>query len=157
MTDLVVKDVSDSPSAKSRKARVTAENQQEAQQLRAIWAERASMSQAEFGEQFDIGNQSAVGQFLNGITPLSLKAAAGFATGLRCKIVDFSPRLADQAETYSALSGLESRLTDLTQLTKEELQHVLLLRKLNAANKALLTNHAMSLARLQDSEGRASR
>lgn len=51
-------------------------------------------SQAVFGEKLEIGNQSAVGQFLRGESPLSLKAAKGFARGLGCKISDFSPRLA---------------------------------------------------------------
>jgi len=43
---------------------------------------------------YQIGSQSAVTSFLNGHTPLSLKAARGFAKGLNCLISDFSPRLA---------------------------------------------------------------
>lgn len=70
---------------------------EEGRLLMAIWnavplTERGY--QADFGEKYEIGNQSAVGQFLRGDTPLSLKAARGFAKGLNCQIADFSPRLA---------------------------------------------------------------
>ena len=71
---------------------------EEARRLKEIWdaADPARRgTQAEFGEAHLIGNQSAVGQFLRGETPLSLKAAKGFAKGLACKIADFSPRLAE--------------------------------------------------------------
>lgn len=65
--------------------------------LKALWdaiSQSEKGTQAEFGEQYLIGNQSAVGQFLRGKTPLSLKAAKGFAKGLNCQVSDFSPRLA---------------------------------------------------------------
>lgn len=81
----------------SRKSKVTAEHEEEARLLKAIWDRTAHDGQAVFGERYEIGNQSAVGQFLRGITPLSLKAAAGFARGLGCAVGDFSPRLAAQA------------------------------------------------------------
>lgn len=71
---------------------------EEAKRLKEIW-DGADVSvrgtQADFGDVYSIGNQSAVGQFLRGETPLSLKAAKGFAKGLGCKIADFSPRLAE--------------------------------------------------------------
>lgn len=77
---------------------------EEAARLKAIWdkteAERRQAgvgTQGAFGDTFGIGNQAAVGFFLNGKTALSLKAAHGFATGLKCKIEDFSPRLAKLA------------------------------------------------------------
>jgi transcriptional regulator with XRE-family HTH domain len=80
-----------------RRAKVTPETKEEARQLAELWASRSHPSQAEFGETYGIGNQSAVGQFLRGGVPLSLKAARGFAQGLGCKIEDFSPRLAAEA------------------------------------------------------------
>lgn len=138
-------------SSQWRKATVTDESINEAKALNAIWKAKATLSQAEFGEIYEIGNQSAVGQFLRGRTPLSLKAAAGFAKGLDCKIVDFSPRLADLAESYSALSGLESRLDDLTKLSREELQHVLLLRILTPESRSLILSQAIVL-RKQESQ-----
>ncbi len=79
----------------SRKAKISAENTEEAAKLRALWESRSHPSQAEFGQTYEVGNQSAVGQFLRGETPLSLNAARGFARGLGCQIADFSPRLAE--------------------------------------------------------------
>ena len=113
-----------------RKAKVTDEHREEAMRLAALWETRAHPSQAIFGEQYEIGSQSAVGQFLRGDTPLSLKAAAGFASGLGCKISDFSTRLARQALAYADLSGLFQEALDLTQLSKIETQLVLSFREL---------------------------
>lgn len=85
----------------ARKAIVTDEHREEAGRLKAIWDARKAAgkvsSQATFGETYEIGNQSAVGQFLRGEVALSLKAARGFAKGLNCEIEDFSPRLAKEA------------------------------------------------------------
>jgi phage repressor protein C with HTH and peptisase S24 domain len=89
----------------ARKTRVTSEHREEARRLKVIWDSRAKLSQDEFGAQFEIGNQSAVGQFLRGVTPLSPKAARGFASGLGCLIDDFSPRLAAEAAKNAAASG----------------------------------------------------
>ena len=75
----------------------------EAKALTALWnAARAAGTvgpQDQVGETFEIGSQSAVGQFLRGDKPLSLKAACGFAAALQCMLADFSPRLAAEAET----------------------------------------------------------
>lgn len=79
------------------------EVKEEARRLKDLWdaASQATRgTQAEFGEVHSIGNQSAVGQFLRGETPLSLKAAKGFAKGLGCKISDFSPRLAELESSW---------------------------------------------------------
>ena len=84
-----------------RKAKVTPETQAESKQLREIWDKAQNRpSQAVFAEIYDIGGQSAVTSFLNGKTPLSLKAARGFAKGLGCLIADFSPRLAAQESSW---------------------------------------------------------
>ena len=81
---------------KTRNAKVTEETRSEAAKLKALWdARKERLSQTVFGEVYQVGSQSAVTQFLNGHTPLSLKAARGFAKGLGCKIADFSPRLAE--------------------------------------------------------------
>ena len=75
----------------------------EARLLFAIWQsvdETKRGKQATFGETHGIGGQSAVGQFLRGDAPLSLKAAKGFAEGLGCQISDFSPRLAALATAW---------------------------------------------------------
>lgn len=87
--------------ANNRRGRVTAEHTEEARLLRAIWqAKKAELeasgvgTQEAFGDRYGIGNQAAVGFFLNGKTALSAKAAAGFARGLGVPISSFSPRLA---------------------------------------------------------------
>lgn len=76
---------------------------QEARKLREIWdATPGRPPQAQFGEMFEIGGQSAVGNFLAGRSALSLKAAVGFARGLGVPISSFSPRLAAEARDLSA-------------------------------------------------------
>lgn len=87
-----------------RRAKVTPETKEEARRLSELWAARSHPTQAEFGEAYGIGNQSAVGQFLRGDTPLSLKAALGFAQGLGCKLEDFSPRLAAEAAAIANMT-----------------------------------------------------
>lgn len=75
---------------------------EESAALKRIWIEKkayriercGSDSQEAFGHAYNIGNQAAVGQFINGKTALSLKAAAGFSRGLGVPVEDFSPRLA---------------------------------------------------------------
>jgi hypothetical protein len=94
-----------------RKAKVTDEHREEAAKLRAIWDSRPHETQAEFGEKYGIGNQSAVGQFLNARIPLNMKAASGFARGLKCSISDFSPRIANKNELLrSSFDEIEQQL-----------------------------------------------
>lgn len=111
----------------SRRAKVTPETKEEARKLRELWDSRSHPSQAEFGEIYGIGNQSAVSQFLRGYAPLSLKAAYGFAQGLRCRIEDFSPRLASEAAAIGGMvagGGLSTEFAALAaaaeQLTTTE-------------------------------------
>ncbi len=89
------------PDNDARRAKITPENQQESVRLLSIWnrmkptlVSRGYGSQEAFGAMFGIGNQAAVGHFLNGRSAISLKAAAAFAQGLECKVSEFSPRLA---------------------------------------------------------------
>lgn len=86
-------------------AKITEEHRREAAKLTAIWeSNKPQMPRAEFGEKYNIGSPGAVYQFLKGITPISLKAAAGFAEGLGCTIEDFSPRLAAELKKYAAVA-----------------------------------------------------
>lgn len=85
----------------TKRGKITEVTREESARLRAIWdREQARLkasglgTQEAFGAHFHIGNQAAVGFFLNGRTALSPKAAAAFARGLRCRVADFSPRLA---------------------------------------------------------------
>lgn len=81
----------------NKKAKVTDEHREEARALKEIWIKANPRSQKEFAVEFGIGGQTAVSNFLNGTSALSLKAATGFAVGLGCRIEDFSPRLAAEA------------------------------------------------------------
>lgn len=87
----------------NRRSTVTAEHEEEARLLSEIWKREKPRlalielgTQEAFGQHYDIGNQAAVGFFLNGKTAISLKAAVAFARGLGCAVADFSPRLAKQ-------------------------------------------------------------
>lgn len=97
----------------SLESRKKALYQEESARLRAIWdATPNRPSQAEFGEKFDIGGQSAVNNFLRGTSPLSLKAAAGFARGLQVPIAQFSTRLAEQANALAEITeGADADMT----------------------------------------------
>ncbi|MDR6767706.1 phage repressor protein C with HTH and peptisase S24 domain [Acidovorax delafieldii] len=87
----------------SRNSRVNAEHLAEAMKLRSIWeATPHKPPQAVFGEMYGIGGQSAVGNFLSGRSPLSLKAGRGFARGLGVALEEFSPRLAAEAREIAA-------------------------------------------------------
>ena len=86
--------------ASDKRGKVTQLHKVEAARLLKIWLQEKPRlaaagygTQEAFGSKFKIGNQSAVGFFLNGKSALSLKAAIGFANGLQCDIKDFSPRL----------------------------------------------------------------
>ena len=83
--------------SKGRKKLDPAVVEAEASALRLLW-DAADVTkrgtQSEFGERLEIGSQGLMWQLLKGKTPLSLKAAKSFATGLHCKLSDFSPRLA---------------------------------------------------------------
>jgi hypothetical protein len=87
----------------SRRGKVEAIHIEEAGRLLAIW-NRTKLtreangvgSQEAFGAKYEVGNQAAVGFFLNGKTALGLLAAIRFARGLGCRVEDFSPRLAKE-------------------------------------------------------------
>lgn len=89
-----------------KRGTVTEENREESRKLRALWDARTNrMSQAEFGQTFDVGSQAAVGHFLNAHAAISMKAAKGFARGLGCDISAFSERLAKEASEIAEVSG----------------------------------------------------
>lgn len=79
--------------------------QDDAARLKRLYNERTSLSQAEFGARFDIGNQGAVWQYLNGRRPLNMKAAKGFASGLGVNIEEFSPSIAQTIKAAEMWTG----------------------------------------------------
>lgn len=89
----------------SKRSKITDEHRREATSLKAIWDARKQRTQAEFGEAYGLGNQANVGHYLLGRSPLNVKAALAFATELRCKVDEFSPRIAAELEPLTAAPG----------------------------------------------------
>jgi phage repressor protein C with HTH and peptisase S24 domain len=109
----------------NRKAKVTPENLEEAKRLKALWDKARAAggpTQTVFGETYDIGTQSAVNLFLTGTTPLSLKAARGFAKGLGCEIADFSTRLAAEARKNAEFASAGDDSEDFADIKRVDVQ-----------------------------------
>lgn len=84
-----------------KKSKITDENRAESAALLLIWKEKHTLSQHDFGETYDLGNQSNVGHYLHARSQINLKAALAFAAHLECKVADFSPRLARELKSFS--------------------------------------------------------
>ena len=86
------------------------------------------VTQAEFGAESGIGSQGMVWQYLHARKPLGLEAAERFARALRCKISDFSPRLARLALRAAEVadggktSAVPIDLADLHELLERALR-----------------------------------
>lgn len=78
---------------------LTTEQVADASRLKALYmATPHGLSQAEFGARHEIGSQAMVWQYLNAHTALNVRAASGFASGLNCRVSDFSQNLAHEIE-----------------------------------------------------------
>jgi hypothetical protein len=139
---------------KSRKAKVTEENRGEAAALKKLYdgephnGRPSGLTQAAFGVQYDIGSQAVVWQYLNGTIPLNLRVATGFARGLKCRIADFSPRLAKEASALT--SGQvgqvgDEKILSFLDLNRTEAQLVALFRDLDEDRRADLLQHINKL------------
>jgi len=66
------------------------------------------MSQLEFGQAYEIGNQGMVWQYLNADKPkgsvLNVSAAIKFAKGLSCRVADFSPSIQAEIDKIAAFA-----------------------------------------------------
>lgn len=86
----------------------TEEQIQDSIRLRELFADRAGMSQLEFGHKYDIGNQGMVWQYLNADKPngsvLNIPAAIKFAKGLHCRISDFSPSIQEEIDRIAGVA-----------------------------------------------------
>jgi hypothetical protein len=102
----------------SKRSKITDVHRLEATKLKALWDDRKQRTQAEFGEVYGLGNQANVGHYLLGRSPLNVKAALAFATELRCKVSDFSARLAAELEPITAVP-LASDSTTADELEKQ--------------------------------------
>jgi hypothetical protein len=126
-----------------RAAKVTQEHREEAARLKEIWLREKRPTQEHFGATYGIGSQGAVWRFLNAKDPLSLKAARGFAEGLKVDISEFSPRLAHEAAAYA--QHVADKGMTLTQLSQPELQLVLIYRELPPEQRDALLTRANTL------------
>lgn len=72
--------------------------QQEANLLRALFAEKSKVSQRKFAEQNGLGTAANFGHYITGRRPMNAKIATAIAAGLGCQVADFSPRLAKEIE-----------------------------------------------------------
>lgn len=75
------------------------------ERLRALWQQKATLSQKEFGRRYGIGTHGMVSQYLNGLATLNLSAAVKFARGLGVSLAEISPSLAKEALEAAALAG----------------------------------------------------
>lgn len=91
-----------------KKAKIEPIHIEEAARLLRLFNARPApkLSQAKFGEKYEIGSQGVVWQYLNARIPLNVEQAVRFAKGLNCSVSDFSPRLAAElAELHIPFSG----------------------------------------------------
>lgn len=80
---------------------------EDAQRLKTLFKERSTLTQAEFGAKYGIGNQGYVWQLMNGRRPLNFDVVQKFAGGLGVTIDEISPRLAQQVANASGLLSLD--------------------------------------------------
>lgn len=91
-----------------KKAKIEPVHIREAEVLCALFkrhkAENPGVTQAKFGEENNIGNQGVVWQYLHARIPLNKEAAVKFASGLGCRVEEFSPRLAKELEEFQVIA-----------------------------------------------------
>jgi transcriptional regulator with XRE-family HTH domain len=132
-------------SSSSKKSKLTDEHRTESRMLKALWDQSShGLSQDAFGHKFGIGSQGMVWQCLNGTgSTISLKAARGFARGLKVEVSAFSPRLAATMAEHAAIVGAwpfpdieRARFDRLTEHQRIEIQGIVRERieKFEAAN-----------------------
>jgi hypothetical protein len=78
--------------------------EQEAKALSGKMANlRGTVTRREFAKEYGVlGGESMIYQHIQGIRPISMDAAVGYAKGLKCSIADFSPRLYNEVKALSA-------------------------------------------------------
>lgn len=95
------------------KVPLSEEEAKECEALKAIFNDRAGMSQKAAAAAWGLGTQSNLSHYLNKHQPLTLDAAIRFAKGLEVSVDSFSPRLARMARTMAASAETD---TDPTRL-----------------------------------------
>ena len=143
----------------SRRAKITDENRSESSRLKSIWDSRPHRTQAEFGEHYQLGNQANVGHYLNARSALNPKAAAAFASELKCEISDFSPRIAKEIASLTQVTQASSILpsghfgTPTAKTTLEQAVQVVAdrLNTLSDSQRAQAAQRLQTLALAPDS------
>ena len=82
----------------TRNSKIEPIHREESARLKRLFEERSSLSQEAFGDEYGIGTQGMVWQYLNARSPLNLSAAIKFARGLGVPVSKFSHRLALEME-----------------------------------------------------------
>lgn len=70
--------------------------EEESAKLKELFREHSKLSQREFARRYNMGTAENLGHYLNGNTPLNIRAASTIAAGLGISVAEFSPRLAAQ-------------------------------------------------------------
>lgn len=83
------------------------------------------LTQAQFGEKFDIGSQGMVGQYLNDKTPLNVDVAIKFAQALGVNVADFSSLLALQIESGDERVVRDVMSTQIRPELRADMQEIL--------------------------------
>ncbi|KXU38688.1 hypothetical protein AXE65_00850 [Ventosimonas gracilis] len=86
---------------------LTPEQKQDAARLAAIFEKRKAedgLTQAVLADILGYSVQSAVSQYLNAKIPLNVSAATKFASGLRCRVADFSPSIQSEIDKIAAFA-----------------------------------------------------
>lgn len=92
----------------------------DAARLKALFKTHTKLSQMEFGLAFDVGTQSAVGQYLNGTRPLNIAVALKFARGLGVPVSAFSPTLAAQIAGTEAMDPIGEAVSALPESDRQQ-------------------------------------
>jgi len=87
----------------------------DAARLKALFAKHSTLGQMQFGLTYEIGTQSAVGQYLNGLRPLNIAVALKFARGLGVPVSEFSPTLAAQISGVNAMDSIGEAVSALPE------------------------------------------
>lgn len=80
---------------------LTPEQIDECSKLKALFDQRATLSQREFAKRYGLGTPGNLWQYLNGRRALNLDAALKFAGGLGINLSDFSERLSRRQKEIS--------------------------------------------------------
>lgn len=123
----------------------------DAERLRAIWEDKKPMSQELFAEEHLKATQGLFYQYVSGTIPLNLESALKFARGLKVKLSDISPTLAESLRRYvAAEAALTVELSDQEQerlrvMINAHFEHLPKLAKLPAQQQALVSEFVNEL------------